>query len=113
MTATAPRVPPGVRPAGARVWRAIVADYELDPHELSLLTQVVRTIDTLEDLAALVDKQGPLIEGRANPALVEARMQRIVLSRLLATLRVPLGDETDGRPQRRGAARGAYGLRSA
>ncbi len=49
-----------------------------------------------------------------HPAIVEARQQSIVLTRLLASMRLPVGDEDDlTRPQRRGGARGAYAARRA
>jgi len=53
-----------------------------------------------------------------HPAIVESRQQSIVLTRLLASLRLPVGDDADlagnmRRPQRREAARGSYGVRGA
>jgi len=46
--------------------------------------------------------------------MVEARQQSITLARLLAALRMPSGEQGDllPRPQRRGAPRGAYGVRA-
>ena len=111
-----PAPPKGARTAGRRLWRAILADYELDEHELTLLRQAVRVADLCDDLQAVVDNEGPVLRTgetvRAHPALVELRQQRIVLARLVVALRVPLGDETDGqqappRLQRR-ALRGVY-----
>jgi len=111
-----PAPPKGVRTAGRRLWRAVLADYELDEHELTLLRQAVRVADLCDDLQAVVDNEGPVLRAgetvRAHPALVELRQQRIVLARLVVALRVPLGDETDGqqappRLQRR-ALRGVY-----
>ena len=111
-----PAPPKGVRTAGRRLWRAVLADYELDEHELTLLRQVVRVADLCDDLQAVVDDEGPVLRTgetvRAHPALVELRQQRIVLARLVVALRVPLGDEADRqqappRLQRR-ALRGVY-----
>jgi hypothetical protein len=50
----------------------------------------------------------------AHPALIEARQQALVLSRLIASLRLPSGDVDEDlkRPQRRGASRGSYGVRA-
>lgn len=95
--------------AGA-LWRSVLADYDLDEHEMALLREAVRTVDQLDQLHDAVDQvvingpQGP----KAHPALVEARQQRIALARILAALRLPSGDESEGRPQRRGAPRGVY-----
>ncbi|KEP41090.1 hypothetical protein MKSMC1_37520 [Mycobacterium kansasii] len=54
---------------------------------------------------------------KAHPALTAAQQQRIVLARLAASLRLPSGDQDDPsvlrRPQRRGAARGVYGIAGA
>ncbi|HWC35820.1 MAG TPA: hypothetical protein VG650_13465 [Mycobacteriales bacterium] len=97
-----------------------MADFELDEHEMALLLEAVRTVDLLDVLEAAVRQDGPLIDSsqglRAHPAVVEARQQRIALARLLAALRLPIGDEgqqaADVRPQRRSGVRGAYSLRS-
>jgi len=54
---------------------------------------------------------------KAHPAAVEARQQRIALARILASLRLPSGDEGDrkagARPSRRVGVRGTYGIRGA
>lgn len=112
-----PAAPKGSSPAGRRLWASVVTDYELDEHELALLTQATRTVDLLERLHEVVVASPVLIDDdRPHPALVEARQQRIVLARLLAALRVPVGDEggddVERRPQRRVGVRGVYGLRS-
>ncbi len=110
--------PTGTKAAGRRLWTSIVEDYDLDEHELALLREAVRTVDLLADLDVLVKREGPIVESpqgtRAHPAAVEARQQRIVLARVLAALRLPAGEEGDtqssARPQRRGGARGVYGI---
>lgn len=110
-----PSAPRGTGPEGRRLWRAVLGEFELEEHELSLLRQAVRVADTCAQLQALVDEQGPLRDGRAHPALVELRQQRILLARLIVALRVPLGDEgapAAGRQQRRGI-RGVYGIKGA
>jgi hypothetical protein len=113
-----PRAPTGSRSAGRQLWRAVLAEFELDEHELALLRQAVAVADICEDLQALVDRDGPLVasrlgEPRAHPALVELRQQRIVLTGLIVALRVPVGEPGDaGRLQYRGT-RGVYGLRGA
>lgn len=113
-----PATPKGTSPAGKRLWLSVLGDYELEEHELALLVEAVRTVDLLEKLDAAVRADGPLVESpqgmKAHPAAVEARQQRIALARLLAALRVPLGEEGDqqpsARPQRRVGARGVYGI---
>jgi hypothetical protein len=111
--ASVPEPPDDAKAAGQRLWRSILADYDLSTHETVLLTQAVRVTDLCEDLQAIVTLEGPLVMGKAHPALVELRMQRILLARLIVALRVPLGDEDAAgapRTQYRGV-RGVYGIR--
>ena len=112
-----PRPPADSGTAGAKLWKAVLDDYELEEHELLLLREAVRTVDALDALEARVASDGPLLGSsqgdRAHPALVEARQQRIALARLLAALRLPAGEESEGqdrRPQRRMGVRGVYGV---
>lgn len=118
-----PAPPRGTGPGGRKLWRSVLIDLdlELDPHELLLLTQAVRCVDRLDAMhAELVDAPLTVRNSRgdmvAHPLIVESRQQSKLLASLLASLRLPSGlsDEPGGelhRPQRRGAARGAYGLR--
>jgi len=102
-----PAVPRRFGASGRKLWREVLGRFEFDQHELSLLVEACRTVDALDRLDEMVHAEGLLLEGKAHPALVEARLQRVVLTRILATLRLPEG-ESDVRPQRRGTARGAY-----
>ena len=117
---TAPAAPKGTGPGGRRLWRAVLADFDLEDAEVVLLGEAVRTVDTLDRLAAVVASAGDVIEGkegpRVHPALVEARQLRIVLARLNAALRLPDDPAaSDGRtprnPQRRTGSRGVYAIR--
>lgn len=77
---------PGSR--GRHFWRSVVADHELAPVELELLAECCRVIDRLEQL------RGP---ATADPRLlVEERQQRVVLSRLLGQLALPVPDDELG-----------------
>jgi|SRR5665213_355972 len=121
MSAKAPapagaKVPSGLKTSGRDLWLSVVADYELETHERLLLLQACRCVDRLDRLAAEADDAPITVASRqgdpvANPVLVEARQQSLAFARMLASLRLPSGEEA-GRPQRRGAARGAYGVRS-
>jgi len=114
-----PRNPPGAKTAGKRLWRDVLVKYELEEHEMALLREAVRTVDLLDDLAAVVELDGAILSGptgtKVHPALVEARQLKIALARLLAALRLPAGEEGEAqrRPQRRVGARGVYGVRGA
>jgi hypothetical protein len=65
--------------------------------------------DRIEALDKAVTRDGVLLDGKAHPALVESRLQRVTLGRLVAALRLP--DRQDQKPQRRGAFRGTYQLK--
>jgi hypothetical protein len=103
------RPPRGTGPAGREIWAAISGSFELEPHELQVLRQVTTVADRIEQLDKLVTRDGVLVEGRTHPALIESRLQRLTLGRLVSILRLP--DQEDHRPQRRGGFRGAYRLR--
>ena len=107
MLVASTKPPAGLGPAGRALWRRIHEDYDLAEHERRLLVEASRTADTLDMLDAAVRRDGLIGgDGRVHPAAVEARQQRVVLTRLVASLRVP--DEEEQRPQRRGAARSPY-----
>jgi hypothetical protein len=108
-----PPAPRGARTSGRRLWRSVLEEFELAEHELALLRQAVHVVDVCDVLQRRVDDDGVLLDGRAHPALVELRAQRILLARLVVALRVPLGEDDAGaakRTQHRGL-RGVYGLR--
>lgn len=120
-TKRAPKCPSDFGTVGKRLWRSLHADLEFEEHELTLLRGACRTADRLEALAEALET-APLTvtnfkgDRVANPLLVEQRQQLQSLARTLASLRLPTGLTDDGeliRPQRRGAARQAYGIRGA
>jgi len=111
--------PPGLGTAGKKLWRSLTGEdgFEFEPYEAALLLQACRCADYCDRLADEAAGGTVTVENHrgdqvANPAMVEARQQSITLSRLLASLRLPSGEELGGqRPQRRGASRGSYGIR--
>jgi hypothetical protein len=112
-----PKPPPGLKASGKALWLEVQVEYELERHEVGLLLTMCRTTDKLDDLAAVVSREGVMEKGtgRVHPALVEHRQQAIAYARLSAALRLPAGDEGDPaanrRPQRRAGVRGFYGPR--
>ncbi len=76
-----------------------------------LLDSAARTADLIADLQAVIDRDGPMLDGKPHPAAVEARMQRLTLGRLLAGLRIPVEDDRSHLPHR--GPRGFYGPRAA
>jgi hypothetical protein len=115
-----PAPPKGTGVNGAKLWRDLLGKYEFEQHELALLSEMVRTVDLLDQLAAIAAREGLMVEGphgsKPHPAVVEARQSKIALARLTAALRLPAGDENDPavgrRPQRRVGMRGVYGVRA-
>ena len=108
-----PDPPASAQEAGRRLWSAVLTSYDLAEHELVLLRQAVAVADLCEALQAAVDDEGLLQEGRVHPGLVELRQERLLLARLIVSLRIPMGDEdADGseRLQYRGT-RGVYSIK--
>jgi hypothetical protein len=107
------RAPKELRTSGREVWLAVVEHLDLDRHETQLLLEACRTADRLDTLAADIAERGTVLpDGRLHPALKETREQQIVLTRLVASLRLPedLKRPDARRPQRRGSSRGVYHL---
>lgn len=48
---------------------AAVADYELSEHETGLLLQVCRTVDSLDQLQARLDGDGPMVDSPQGASL--------------------------------------------
>jgi hypothetical protein len=105
--------PTDLGPRGLALWGSIADEFDLPQHEAELLHEAARVADRLDALDSVVRADGVTVatpQGvKAHPALSEARQQEIVLTRLVASLRIP--DEDDKRPQRRGAGRGSYSAR--
>lgn len=118
MTTETPDYPPppdDLSQAGRDLYEGIHSRFEVLPWEAALVIEAARAISRAEVLAAI--DEPPLQTNRhgetvAAGHIVEARQQQIVASRLIASLRLPEDtEEGTRRPQRRGAARGSYGIR--
>ncbi len=115
--------------AGTALWDAVAGVLGLDEHEAVALRELCRTADVLDDLQAVVDRDGPLQDSphgqKAHPALTELRAQRITYARLVSALRLPAGlaDRKKKKPapggessapvergQRRPGTRGVYAI---
>lgn len=114
-----PEPPQGTGPSGRALWRDVLGKYELEEHEQALLREAVRSVDQLDELHAIVKREGAIVDGpggspRMHPAAVEARQLRIALARVIAALRLPADDDGSGalhRPQRRVGVRGIYSVK--
>jgi len=114
-----PRPPKGAGPSGRRIWRAVLAEFELDEHERALVTALVRQVDRLDALEALIAAEGLMVSGhgtcKVHPAVIEARQSAIAVARISAALRLPAGEQGEGQgapgwSQRRAGARGVYSI---
>lgn len=110
MTAdSAPKAPDHLGDGGRALWTSVMDHYELDGHEAAILLRAAETVDSLDELQAEIDRTGRVVDGRPSPCLTEHRQQAILLSRLVATLRLPDDDgETVKQAQRRGGSRTPY-----
>lgn len=86
--------PPGLKKRGRRLWKQVLAAYELRLDERILLESACKTVDLLDDLEAAMASQPLITKGsmgqeRENPLLSEARQQRAQLNRTLAQLKLP------------------------
>ncbi len=101
-----PDPPGGLTPEASRLWASVAGEFDLTEAELALLGEACRTLADLGALAAVVEAEGHVVDGKPHAALVEARQLRLVLARLIASLRLP--DADDVQPQRRGMVRVPY-----
>lgn len=97
-----PSAPSGLRPAGRRLWRQVVADFDGSPHELALLALACRQADDVAALEDLIASDGLVVEGsagqpRLNAAVTEVRQGRLALAKLLDQLALPADDDRAGR----------------
>jgi hypothetical protein len=97
---TAPRPPAGLGVSGRRLWRAIVRDYEPASHELELLRQACRVLDTIDALDEVTETDGVVVDSpqgrKAAPSVVEGRAQRLAFAKMLAALGVDDADVAAG-----------------
>jgi hypothetical protein len=114
---TIPRPPQGAGPSGRRIWRAVLGEFELDEHERALVTALVRQVDRLDALEALIAEEGLMVSGhgtvKMHPAVIEARQSAIAVARISAALRLPAGEQDEGQgaaggTQRRSGVLGVY-----
>jgi len=109
-TKRAIRAPKELNESGRRLWSHVSREFELEEHELQVFLQACRIADTLDRLQqemvgvnlVMKSPQGAKI----HPALVESRQQSLALAKVMASLRIPFGDE-DAQPQKRAGVRTA------
>lgn len=90
---TTPKAPAGLGERGRQLWREYAAG--LDVARRQILVDACRLADRSEELATLVQAEGP-----DGTAARHARETTAMLARTITALRLP--DEAGRRPQRRG-----------
>jgi hypothetical protein len=100
MAGTTPRMPKGLGYHGQKLWRTVVAEYELEtePHKVEILTQAAKVADVIAELDKAAAKSPLTVRGSAgqqviSPTLAEARFQRGLLAQLLGKLGLPDAEE--------------------
>lgn len=94
--------PRDLKASGAAFWRSVDQVYVLDARDVPVLHEVCRTLDEIDTLRALVDRDGMIATGSAgqtveHPALTGLRAHRASLDRLL--VRAGLPDEQGQAPR--------------
>ncbi|MCB0933293.1 MAG: hypothetical protein KDB71_15515 [Mycobacterium sp.] len=87
------RMPKGFGTAGQKLWKTVLAEYELDyePHKVEILTHACRVSDAIAELERAARSEPLTVRGSAgqkviHPLVSEVRFQRGLLSQLLARL---------------------------
>jgi phage terminase small subunit len=88
-------------------WKAVVADYELEPHHVRLLTLAAEAFDRGEQARRAIARDGAYFNNRfgdrkPHPALGVERDSRLAFARLLRELDLDGAPLPDPRPPRRG-----------
>jgi hypothetical protein len=96
------RAPSGLGKAGRALWRDIMAEFGLAPHERAILVQCCRVVDRLDAIEAELSGAALTVAGstgqpKAHPLLAEWRLQARVLESLSRALSIPLDGEDVGR----------------
>jgi hypothetical protein len=82
-------VPKGCGPSGRALWRSLHRRFVFEPHEVRLLTDLVRTVDLVDRLQEALDESDDLADVDARRLATEVRGQRLTAAKLVAALRLP------------------------
>lgn len=97
--------------AGRHLFDAVTSRFSLDEHEQLVLVQAARTADLIDRLdAARGDELFSATGSKVHPGVIEARMQRSTLARLLSSLRLPDDPAVDEDRRQRRPLRGVHSM---
>lgn len=85
--------PDGLGLRGRQLWDDLTATYGFDAGEEDVLLEACRTLDTIDSLAAAIERDGVMITGSQgqlvlNSAIAEQRQQQAAFARLWVALNV-------------------------
>ena len=100
---TDPDAPKHLRKETQKWWNSVIADFELDPSGIKLLTKCAEAYDRSEQAREILLKEGLTYldsknSPRAHPACAIERDSRIAFCRLLRDLDINDTSPGDGRP---------------
>jgi phage terminase small subunit len=98
-----PRPPSSLAAGGRRLWREVHQNWELDPIDTALLTELCAAVDQCERIRTELKSAKLLVEGstgqpRVTPLLGALHAQEKVVDRLACSLRLSVPGEAHGRP---------------
>lgn len=96
-----PRPPAHLSKEGAKWWKSVVSDYQLEPHHLRLLQSAAEAWDRMQQARAALHEHGSLTftsasgEPKARPEVAMERDARVGFARLLRELDLDAGTPAD------------------
>ena len=100
-----PGAPRHLSTESRRLWRTVVAEYELAGHHLALLERACEALDRLKEARAAIKADGAYVPGRfgvrAHPALAVEATSRIAFARIVRELGLDIDAPAVSRPPSR------------
>lgn len=100
-----PAAPRHLGTVSRRLWRSVVAEYELAPHHLALLERACEALDRIREAQAAIAADGAYIPGRfglkAHPGLAVEAQCRIAFARIVRELGLDIEAPVTSRPPTR------------
>ncbi|MGR9372311.1 P27 family phage terminase small subunit [Rhizobium leguminosarum] len=98
-----PKPPKHLRASTAKWFRSVIDNFDLEPHDVRLLTLAAESWDRGQQAREIVDSEGMTFNDRfgqpkARPEIGIERDSRISFARLLRELSLDIGAPDDSRP---------------